>query len=687
MGVRNTLNPSFVKMGTILKTQYFIKNDVSIYGPFSAAQVIQLVKTNQVMETDSVSGKLEGPWVNAGSVKQLQPFFGREKDVEPPVLKGLADDVPMSGDYLIAVERIDDLDLPVEKLQQIYKLTASPVQWLNNGVYMFSTPKNITAVSVDGEYVFFEDSLAGAPFAEIELSQQVHMGWENKIIGIDLGTTHSVVAVMEGDKPKIIPSAEGNRLTPSVVAYVDGAKIHIGEPAQRQAVTNPTRTIRLIKRLMGRRLIEITHNKGPVSYKVGENDCGYVEINVDDNWYSPQEISAKILRKLKASAEAYLGHNVNKAVITVPAYFNDSQRQATRDAAHMAGLDLARIINEPTAAALAYGLGKKQSERFIVFDLGGGSCDVSVLEMQQAGDSDNESQVFEVLSTAGNTQLGGSDFDVALLNHVADVFQSENSVDLRNDTTALQRLYDACEKAKKELSSISQTDINLPFIITDETGPKHMQMTIIRSTFEKIIESLVDKCREPLQRALEDAGFATSDIDEVVLVGGSTRIPKVRDMVVNLFGKEPHQGVNPDEVVAMGAAIQGSVLAGDRTDVLLLDVTPFTVGIETEGGMMTILVKRNSTLPVEKKSVFSTVADNQACVTLKVFQGELEMAKDNRLLGEFKLDGIPPAQRGVPQIEVTFDLDQDGILNVTAKDLGTKKQSNIRIEDSAGRIH
>jgi molecular chaperone DnaK len=505
-----------------------------------------------------------------------------------------------------------------------------------------------------------------------------------KIIGIDLGTTNSVVAVVEGGVPTVIPNPEGNRLTPSVVAYVDGAETHVGEPARRQAVTNPTRTIQSIKRFMGRRFNEISDNDRLVPYKVSKSDSGYVDINVDDKNYSPQEISAKTLRKLKESAEAYLGHKVNKAVITVPAYFNDSQRQATKDAGQIAGLEVARIINEPTAAALAYGLDKDKSERIVVFDLGGGTFDVSVLEVEDAKDGDNEKKLFEVLSTAGDTQLGGDDFDATLLNHVADAFQNEHGVDLRKDTMALQRLHEACEKAKKDLSSVPQTDINLPFITADDTGPKHMQMTITRSTFEEMIDSLVDKCREPVQRALKDAGFTASDIDEVVLVGGSTRIPKVREMVVNLFGKEPHQGVNPDEVVAMGAAIQGSVLAGDRTDVLLLDVTPLTVGIETEGGVMTALVERNTTIPAEKKNVFSTAADNQPAVTVKVFQGERKMAKNNRLLGEFNLEGIPPAPRGVPQIEVTFDIDQNGILNVTAKDLGTQKQSNVRIEDSAG---
>jgi molecular chaperone DnaK len=505
-----------------------------------------------------------------------------------------------------------------------------------------------------------------------------------KIIGIDLGTTNSVVAVVEGGVPTVIPNPEGNRLTPSVVAYVDGGETHVGEPARRQAVTNPTRTIQSVKRFMGRRFSEITDNDRLVSYKVGKGESGFVEINVDDNSFSPQEISAKTLRKLKESAEAYLGHKVNKAVITVPAYFNDSQRQATKDAGQIAGLEVARIINEPTAAALAYGLDKQKNERIVVFDLGGGTFDVSVLEVEDAGDGDNEKKLFEVLSTAGDTQLGGDDFDATLLNHVADAFKSEHGVDLRKDTMALQRLHEACEKAKKDLSSVPQTDINLPFITADDSGPKHMQMTITRSTFEEMIDSLVDKCREPVERALKDSGFSASDIDEVVLVGGSTRIPKVREMVISLFGKEPHQGVNPDEVVAMGAAIQGSVLAGDRTDVLLLDVTPLTVGIETEGGVMTALVERNTTIPAEKKNVFSTAADNQPAVTVKVYQGERKMAKNNRLLGEFNLEGIPPAPRGVPQIEVAFDIDQNGILNVTAKDLGTQKQANVQIVDSAG---
>ncbi|MEC7564332.1 MAG: molecular chaperone DnaK [Planctomycetota bacterium] len=505
-----------------------------------------------------------------------------------------------------------------------------------------------------------------------------------KIIGIDLGTTNSVVAVVEGGDPQVIPNPEGNRLTPSVVAYVDGGETHVGEPARRQAVTNPTRTIQSVKRFMGRRFAELNESETLVPYGVSKGAKGFVDITIDEKIYSPQEISAKTLRKLKESAEAYLGHKVNKAVITVPAYFNDSQRQATKDAGQIAGLEVARIINEPTAAALAYGLDKKSNERIVVFDLGGGTFDVSVLEVEDAGVGDDQSRVFEVLSTSGDTQLGGDDFDFALLNHVADTFEKENGVDLRNDTMALQRLHEACEKAKKELSTVPQTDINLPFITADDSGPKHMQMTITRATFEELVDDLIARCRGPVEKALKDSGFGAKDIDEVVLVGGSTRVPKVRELVIDIFGKEPHQGVNPDEVVAMGAAIQGSVLAGDRTDVLLLDVTPLTVGIETEGGVLTPLIERNTTIPAEKKNIFSTAADNQPAVTVKVYQGERKMAENNRLLGEFNLEGIPPAPRGVPQIEVTFDIDQNGILNVTAKDLGTQKEANVRIEDSAG---
>jgi len=505
-----------------------------------------------------------------------------------------------------------------------------------------------------------------------------------KIIGIDLGTTNSVVAVVEGSDPKVIPNPEGSRLTPSVVAYSDGGETHVGEPARRQAVTNPQRTVYSVKRFMGRRFAETTESDKMVPYEVSQGDNGYTQIRIDGNDYTPQEVSAKTLRKLKEAAESYLGHKVNKAVITVPAYFNDAQRQATKDAGQIAGLEVARIINEPTAAALAYGLDKKSDERIVVFDLGGGTFDVSVLEVADTDSGDGSSRVFQVVSTSGDTQLGGDDFDEALINYVADQFKSDNGVDLREDTMALQRLQEACEKAKKELSSVPSTDINLPFITADASGPKHLQMTITQAKFEELIDDLVTRCRKPVEQALSDAGFSPSDIDEIVLVGGSTRVPKVREMVQSIFGKAPHQGVNPDEVVALGAAIQGSVLAGDRTDVLLLDVTPLTLGIETEGGILTPIVERNTTIPVEKKQVFSTAADNQPAVTVKVFQGERKMAQNNKVLGEFNLEGIPPAPRGVPQIEVAFDIDQNGILNVSAKDLGTQKEASVRIEDSAG---
>ena len=499
-----------------------------------------------------------------------------------------------------------------------------------------------------------------------------------------MGTTNSVVAVVEGTDPKVIPNPEGSRLTPSVVAYSDGGETHVGEPARRQAVTNPKRTVYSVKRFMGRRFAETTDSDKMVPYEVSQGDNGYTQIRIDGNDYTPQEVSAKTLRKLKEAAESYLGHKVNKAVITVPAYFNDAQRQATKDAGQIAGLEVARIINEPTAAALAYGLDKKSDERIVVFDLGGGTFDVSVLEVADTDSEDGSSRVFQVVSTSGDTQLGGDDFDEALINYVADQFKSDNGVDLRDDTMALQRLQEACEKAKKELSSVPSTDLNLPFITADASGPKHLQMTITQAKFEELIDDLVTRCRKPVEQALSDAGFNASDIDEIVLVGGSTRVPKVREMVQSIFGKAPHQGVNPDEVVALGAAIQGSVLAGDRTDVLLLDVTPLTLGIETEGGILTPIVERNTTIPVEKKQVFSTAADNQPAVTVKVFQGERKMAQNNKVLGEFNLEGIPPAPRGVPQIEVAFDIDQNGILNVSAKDLGTQKEASVRIEDSAG---
>lgn len=504
-----------------------------------------------------------------------------------------------------------------------------------------------------------------------------------KIIGIDLGTTNSVVAVMEGSEVKVIPNAEGNRLTPSVVAFTDKSETIVGEPARRQAVTNPRRTVYSVKRFMGRRHSEVESEEKIVPYQVVGGASEYVKVQIGDQQFTPQEISAKVLRKLKEAAEAYLGHRVSKAVITVPAYFNDAQRQATKDAGQIAGLEVARIINEPTAAALAYGLDKKKDQKIIVFDLGGGTFDVSVLEVAMSGD-DSTSKVFEVISTSGDTHLGGDDFDQALVNHVANQFQKDNGIDLRKEPMSLQRLQEACEKAKKELSSLPQTDINLPFITADATGPKHLQMTITRSTFESLVDSLIERCREPVLQALRDAKMKPSEIDEVVLVGGSTRVPKVRQLVKDIFGKEPHQGVNPDEVVAVGAAIQGSVLAGDRRDVLLLDVTPLTLGIETEGGVLTALIERNTTVPVEKKQVFSTAADGQTAVTVSVFQGERKMAQQNRLLGQFNLEGIEPQPRGVPQIEVKFDIDQNGILNVSAKDLKSSKQASVKIEQSSG---
>lgn len=497
-----------------------------------------------------------------------------------------------------------------------------------------------------------------------------------KIIGIDLGTTNSVVAVMEGKEVKVIPNQEGNRLTPSVVAFTDKGERPVGEPAKRQAVTNAKRTIYSIKRFMGRRHNEVQNEEKMVPYTIVGNPDELVKVRVDDHDYTPPEISAMVLRKLKEAAEAYLGHKVKKAVITVPAYFNDSQRQATKDAGQIAGLEVMRIINEPTAASLAYGLDKKKNEKIAVFDLGGGTFDVSILDIAEG--------VFDVLSTNGDTHLGGDDFDEALVNHIAEEFKREHGIDLRKDTMALQRLQEAAERAKKELSSQMQTDISLPFITADASGPKHLQMSITRAKFEQLTDPLIQRCRKPCLQALQDAKLTPAQIDEVVLVGGSTRIPKVQALVKELFGKEPHKGVNPDEVVAIGAAIQAGVLAGDVSEVLLLDVTPLSLGIETLGGVMTKLIERNTTIPTDKKQTFSTAEDGQTAVDIHVLQGEREFAKDNRTLGKFRLDGIPPAPRGMPQVEVTFSLDANGILSVSAKDLGTGKEQTVKIESSSG---
>lgn len=497
-----------------------------------------------------------------------------------------------------------------------------------------------------------------------------------KIIGIDLGTTNSVVSVMEGGEPRVIANQEGSRTTPSVIAFTQKGETLVGEPAKRQAVTNPTNTIYSIKRFMGRRHKEVHSEEKLVPYKVVGSESDYVKVNVVGKEHTPPEISALVLRKLKEAAENYLGHKVNKAVITVPAYFNDAQRQATKDAGQIAGLDVARIINEPTAAALAYGLDKKREEKIVVFDLGGGTFDVSILEV---GD-----ELIEVLSTNGDTHLGGDDFDEVVIDFLAQSFKQEQGIDLRKDPMALQRLREAAEKAKKELSSQQTTDINLPFITADASGAKHLQLSITRAKFEELIDPLVERCRQPVMNALKDAKLKAGDIHEVVLVGGSTRVPKVQRLVKEMFGKDPHQGVNPDEVVSLGAAIQGGIIAGDVKDVVLLDVTPLSLGIETEGGIMTVLVERNTTIPTTKTETFSTASDNQPAVTVRVFQGERKMATDNRLLDEFNLDGIPPAPRGVPQIEVKFDIDVNGILSVSARDKASGKQHSVQIKQSSG---
>lgn len=499
-----------------------------------------------------------------------------------------------------------------------------------------------------------------------------------KIIGIDLGTTNSVVAVMEGSEPAVIASSEGNRLTPSVVAFTDSDTL-VGVLAKRQAVTNPTNTIFSIKRFMGRRHAEVDQEEKMVPYKVVGTAEEPVKVDAHGKTYTPPELSALVLRNLKEAAESYLGESLEKAVITVPAYFNDGQRQATKDAGAIAGLEVVRIINEPTAAALAYGLKEtKADQKVAVFDLGGGTFDISILKVDEG--------LFEVLSTNGDTHLGGDNFDQILIDHLADEFKKDQGIDLRGDQMALQRLKEAAEKAKCELSTKTSTDINLPFITADQSGPKHLQMEVTRSCFEQLIDSEVEKCRRPCEIAIKDAKLNPSDVDEVLVVGGSTRIPLVQKLVQDLFGKEPNRSVNPDEVVALGAAIQGGILAGDENlnEVLLLDVTPLSLGIETLGGVFTKLIERNTTIPTTKKETFSTAADNQTSVEIKVYQGEREMASHNRLLGSFLLEGIPPAPRGVPQVEVSFDIDANGILNVSAKDLGTNKEKNIRITSSSG---
>ena len=499
-----------------------------------------------------------------------------------------------------------------------------------------------------------------------------------KVIGIDLGTTNSCVAVMDGKTPKVIENSEGARTTPSIVAFTDDGERLVGQPAKRQAVTNPEKTFFAVKRLIGRRYDDpmVEKDKALVPYKIVKAGNGDAWVEAEGKTYSPSQVSAFILQKMKETAEAHLGQKVDQAVITVPAYFNDAQRQATKDAGKIAGLEVLRIINEPTAAALAYGLDKSKTGTIAVYDLGGGTFDVSILEI---GDG-----VFEVKSTNGDTFLGGEDFDMRLVGYLADEFQKEQGINLRNDKLALQRLKEAAEKAKIELSSTTQTEINLPFITADQSGPKHLTMKLTRAKFEALVQDLVDKTIEPCRKALKDAGLSAGEITEVVLVGGMTRMPKIQEVVKQFFGKEPHKGVNPDEVVAIGAAIQAGVLQGDVKDVLLLDVTPLSLGIETLGGVFTRIIERNTTIPTKKSQVFSTAEDNQNAVTIRVFQGEREMAADNKILGQFDLMGIPPSPRGMPQIEVTFDIDANGIVNVSAKDKATSKEQQIRIQASGG---